>query len=174
MEASEESLRATEWLGSSSIAKVVTDHWVKDLHATVRRFSADYNLGPWKISELRAPLVRDVEFRGAPGHIEWLAAMTEVGPLAVEVLEVVGGSDAVLEWTDQLPDGYWHFVSYHRELADAEEAQSNLRACGFPLVLSGRVGGTGFYMFETGKLFDRMFEVAGGDLSAVEWEGFES
>jgi hypothetical protein len=174
MEASTESPDAAEWLGSSRIAKVVTDHWVKDLYATVDRYSADYALGPWKIAELKAPLVRDVEFRGEPGHIEWLAAMTEVGPLAVEVLQVIGGSQAVVDWADQLPDRYWHFVSYHRELTDAEEAASSIRARGFPLVLNGRVGGTRFFMFETGTLFGRMFEVAGGDLSGVEWESITS
>ena len=64
MEAGMESVNAGEWLGSSTIAKVVTDHWVKDLHSTVARFSAEYGLGPWRIAELEAPLVRDVEFRG--------------------------------------------------------------------------------------------------------------
>jgi hypothetical protein len=174
MESTTTSLSDTEWLGSSRIAKLVTDHWVKDLHATVKRYSDAYGLGPWKIAELKAPLVGDVAFRGEPGHhIEWLAAMTEVGPLAVEVLQVIGGSDAVREWAGQLDDGYWHFVSYHRELADAEEAQSKVRASGFPIVLNGRVGGTKFFMFETGDLFGRMFEVAGGDLSGVAWETFE-
>jgi hypothetical protein len=28
-------------------------------------------------------------------------------------------------------------------------------------------------MFETGDLFGRMFEIAGGDLSGVAWETFE-
>ena len=84
-----------------------------------------------------------------PGDIKWLAAMTEVGPLAVEVLEVRGGSDEVVRWAEELPDGYWHFVSYHRELADAEDARKSFDALGVPVVLSGRVGGTKFFMFDT-------------------------
>jgi hypothetical protein len=170
MEPRMKSTDAGEWLGSSKIAKVVTDHWVKNLHATVDRFSADYGLGPWKIAELKAPLVREVEFRGEPADIYWLAAMAEVGPLAVEVLEVRGGSDAVVRWAEELPDGYWHFVSYHSELADAEDARKSLDALGIPVVLSGRVGGTKFFMFDTDQLFGRMFEIAGGDLSGVEWQ----
>ena len=163
----------TGWLGSSDIAKVVTDHWVKDLHLTVRDYSATYGLGPWKLAELKAPLVRDVEFRGRPAHIEFLAAMTEVGPLAVEVLQVTGGSDDVIEWSRDLPDRYWHFVSYHRRLADAEQAQESFRQRGFPLLLSGQIDGSKFFMFETGNLFGRLFEVAGGDLSRVAWENID-
>jgi hypothetical protein len=161
----------TDWLGSSRIAKVVTDHWVKDLHSTVAAYSADYGLGPWKVAELKAPLVHEVQFRGEPAHIEWLAAMAEVGPLAIEVLQVIGGSDAVLEWAADLPDRYWHFVAYHRDLADAEASYAEFAARGYSPLLNGRVGGTKFFMFETGGLFGRMFEIAGGDLSGVDWQG---
>ncbi|HEY1366706.1 MAG TPA: hypothetical protein VGF23_06325 [Gaiellaceae bacterium] len=167
-----ESSSAPEWLASSRIAKVVTDHWVKDLEATVKDYSDKYGLGPWKVAELKAPLVKDVQFRGEPGHIEFLAAMTEVGPLAVEVLQVVGGSDAVLRWADELPDRYWHFVSYHRERDDALKAHSALLEHGFTLVLNGQIDGSLFFMFDRGDLFGRMFEVAGGDLSRVAWEPF--
>jgi hypothetical protein len=111
-----------------------------------------------------------VEFRGRPGDIFWLAAMAEVGPLAIEVLEVRGGSDDVVRWAQELPDGYWHFVSYHRELEDAEQARAAFDRIGAPVVLSGRVGGTKFFMFDTEPLFGRMFEIAGGDLSGVDWQ----
>jgi hypothetical protein len=95
--------------------------------------------------------------------------MAEIGPLAIEVLQVKGGSDPVLEWAEQMQDGYWHFVSYHRELADAEAEAQKLMDLNFEPVLSGRVGGTRFFMFDTHPIFGRMFEIAGGDLSGVEW-----
>jgi hypothetical protein len=95
--------------------------------------------------------------------------MAEIGPLAIEVLEVKGGSDPVLEWAEQMQDGYWHFVSYHRELADAEAEAQKLMDLNFEPVLSGRVGGTRFFMFDADPIFGRMFEIAGGDLSGVEW-----
>jgi hypothetical protein len=158
-----------EWLGSSTIAKIVTDHWVKDIDRAVARFANEFGIRPWKRAELKAPLVRDVVFRGEPADIHWSAAMAEIGPLAIEVLEVRGGSDAVLEWAEQMQDGYWHFVSYHRELADAEAEAQKLMDLNFEPVLSGRVGGTRFFMFDADPIFGRMFEIAGGDLSGVEW-----
>ena len=85
----------SEWLRSSNIAKVVTDHWVKDLEASVQAYSDEFKLGPWKFAELKAPIVRDVLFRGEPAEIDLLAAMSEVGPLAVELLQVRGGSASV-------------------------------------------------------------------------------
>jgi hypothetical protein len=158
-----------EWLKSSTIAKVVTDHWVKDLHATMERFSNDYGLGPWKITELKAPLVREVEFRGEPAEIDWLAAMTEVGPLAIELLQVRGGSEPVLQWAEGLEDGYWHFVSYHETAEEAMAARKSFDQVGAPVLLSGLIAGSRFYMFDTEPLFGRMFEIAGGDLSAIRW-----
>jgi hypothetical protein len=159
----------SDWLKSSNIAKVVTDHWVKDLYATMERFSKDYGLGPWKIAELKAPLVHDVTFRGVPAEIEWLAAMTEVGPLAIEILEVRGGSEPVMQWAEEMEDGYWHFVSYHESVEEAEAGRRSFDEIGAEVLLSGRVGGARFFMFDTESLFGRMFEIAGGDLSAVSW-----
>ncbi len=159
-----------DWLRTTTpIAKIVTDHWVKDLDSAIDRYTRDYKLGPFKIAELKAPLVRDVEFRGRPADIHWRAAMAEVGPLAVELLEVRGGSDDVVEWASGLADGYWHFVSYHLTVEEAETAARRVAETSAELVLSGRVGGTRFFMFETGGLFGRMFEIAGGDLSAVKF-----
>ena len=41
------------------------------------------------------------------------------------------------------------------------------------LVTSGTaqrlIAGSRFYMFDTEPLFGRMFEIAGGDLSALQW-----
>lgn len=156
-----------DWLGTTPIAKIVTDHWVKDLDSAIDRYTTDYKLGPFKIAELKAPLVYDVEFRGRPADIHWRAAMAEVGPLAVELLEVRGGSDDVVEWASAMPDGYWHLTSYHLTVEEAEAAAQRVAETSAELVLSGRVAGTRFFMFETGGLFGRMFEIAGGDLSAV-------
>jgi hypothetical protein len=159
-----------EWLGSSTIAKVVTDHWVKDLDSAVARFAGEFGIGPWKRAELKAPLVRDVVFRGEPADIYWSAAMAEIGPLAIEVLEVRGGSGPVLEWADQMQDGSWHFVSYHRERADAEREAQKLMDSNFVPVLSGIVGESRFFMFDFDPIFGRMFEIAGGDLGDVKWD----
>ena len=158
-----------DWLRSTNIAKIVTDHWVKDLHATAERFSRDYGLGPWKISELKPPLTHGVKFRGDPVEIDILAAMTEVGPLAVELLQVRGGSDVFLQWADGLEDGYWHFVSYHETLEQGEAARREFDQLGFDALLSGHVGDCQFCMYDADSLFGRMFEIAGGDLSAVSW-----
>ncbi len=159
----------SNWLSTTPIAKIVTDHWVKDLDSAIDRYTRDYKLGPFKIAELKAPLVYDVEFRGRPADIHWRAAMAEVGPLAIELLEVRGGSDDVVEWASAMEDGYWHLVSYHLTVEDAEAAARRVAETSAELVLSGRVAGTRFFMFETKGLLGGMFEVAGGDLSAVSF-----
>src|SRR4051794_13521570 len=102
----------TEWLKSTPIAKLVTDHWVKDLESTAERMSREYGLGPWKVTELKAPVLTEAEFRGTPVDVDMLAAMCEVGPVAIELLEVRGGSAPFVEWAAAIPDGHWHPVSY--------------------------------------------------------------
>lgn len=159
----------SEWLKSSNIAKVVTDHWVKDLEASVRAYSDEFKLGPWKFAELKAPIVRDVLFRGEPAEIDLLAAMSEVGPLAVELLQVRGGSAPFLEWADQLDDRFWHFVAYHRTTDEAEEAIASVNSLGLESLLSGYMDGCRFCMYDASPLFGRLFEVCGGDLSGIVW-----
>ena len=103
--------------------------------------------------------------------IHWLAAMAEVGPAGDRG---AGGARRLgrgCAWAEQMEDGYWHMVSYHETVEEAEAARRSVEQTGAEVVLSGGVGGTRFYMFDTGSLFGRMFEVAGGDLSAVSWTG---
>ena len=76
----------SEWLKSSNIAKVVTDHWAKDLEASVRAYSDEFKLGPWKFAELKAPIVRDVLFRGEPAEIDLLEHVSRQA-VAVELLQ---------------------------------------------------------------------------------------
>ena len=163
------------WLSQTPIAKIVTDHWVKDLHKTAAQLSSRYQLGPWKIAELKPPLLTEAEFRGMPVEVDILAAMCESGPLAIELLQVRGGSEPFMRWAQQMEDGYWHPVSYHRTVAAAEEALREFQQHGFEIVLSGRVAGSRFFMLDAAHLLGRMFEVAGGDLSDVDWnDGHES
>jgi len=159
----------SEWLSPTSIAKIVVDYWVKDLHATAEELSARHGLGPWKLTELKPPLMREVRFRDEPVELDILAAMTEVGPLAVELLEVRGGSDSVVRWAEEMEDGYWHPVSYHPTVEQAEDAMREFERRGFDVVLSGRVAGSRFFMMDADHLLGRMFEVAGGSLSTVGW-----
>lgn len=163
-----------EWLKPTRIAKIVIDMWVKDLDETIKRLADDYGLGPWKLSELKAPLVYDLEFRGEPVDFDVLAAMTDVGPLAIEVLQIRGGSESVTKWFGEKFDGYWHPVAYHETVEQAEEAKKKFDEIGIEVILSGRVAGSRFFMLDTEGILGRMFEIAGGNLSDVPFEAAEA
>jgi hypothetical protein len=149
--------------------RIDIDVWVKDIATAAAAFSERFGLGPWKYSRLRAPLVRDVCFRGEPAVIDLVAAISDIGPLGIELLEVRGGSDAVRAWAAEMPDGDWHPVAYHATVAEAEAAFAEFEKRGFAPVLSGWIAGSRFYMLDASALLGRMFEVAGGPLETIEW-----
>ena len=110
-----------------------------------------------------------MRFRGEPAEIDLVAAISDIGPLEIELLEVRGGSEAVLAWAAAMPDGDWHPVAYHATVEEAETAFAEFEKRGFEAVLSGWIAGSKFYMLDASALLGRMFEVAGGPLAAIEW-----
>jgi hypothetical protein len=158
-----------QWLVARDSWSMDIDVWVKDLPATAAAFTERFKLGPWKYSELKAPVVQDIRFRGEPADIDMLAAVCEVGPIAIELLQVRGGSEAVMRWADALPDGYWHPVAYHATVEEADAAFADFDKRGFETVLSGRIGGSNFYMLDASGLLGRMIEIAGGPLANITW-----
>jgi hypothetical protein len=161
------------WFKTTEISKFVVDVWVKDLHATAASYSERFGLGPWKFSELKAPILSDARFRGEPVEVDILAAMNEIGPLAIELLQIRGGSDSIMRWAEELPERSWHPVAYFSKLEDAEAAREEFEAKGFRSVLSGRVADSRFYMLDAYDLLGTMFEIAGGGLAALEWSTIE-
>jgi len=85
-----------EWLVAKDSWRIDIDVWVKDLGTTAAAFAERYRMGPWKYTELKAPVVQDARFRGEPAEIDMLAAICELGPLGIELLQVRGGSAPVM------------------------------------------------------------------------------
>ena len=164
---------AADWLEQEWLTprawRIDIDVWVKDLAAATASYGERFGLGPWKYAELKAPVARDIRFRGEPADIDTLVAISEIGPLGIELLQVRGGSEAVVRWADELPDGYWHPCAYHATVEQADAAYAEFRSRGFETVLSGQIGGSNFYMLEATDLLGRMFEVAGGPLANIAW-----
>jgi glyoxalase/bleomycin resistance protein/dioxygenase superfamily protein len=158
-----------QWLVARESWSMDIDVWVKDLHATAASFTERFGLGPWKYSELKAPVVQDVLFRGDPADLDMLAAVCEVGPVAIELLQVRGGSQSVMRWAEELPDGYWHPVAYHATVEAADAAFADFEKRGFETVLSGRIADSNFYMLDASGLLGSMIEIAGGPLGSIEW-----
>jgi hypothetical protein len=102
-------------------------------------------------------------------HAEGISRSALTGRPVVEIANSWSEPKPVLEWADGLEDGYWHFVSYHETAEEATAARKSFEQVGAPVLLGGIIAGSRFYMFDTEPLFGRMFEIAGGDLSAIQW-----
>jgi len=161
--------REAEWLVAKDSWRVDFDVWVKDIAAAVPAYTERFGLGPWKYAELKAPILRDARFKGETVEVDMIAAMSELGPMGIELLQVRSGSESVMNWASELPDGYWHPCAYHATVEEADKAFADLERRGFSPVLSGRIDGSNFYMLDADELFGRMIEVAGGPISSIEW-----
>jgi hypothetical protein len=159
-----------QWLAPSQIAKIVFDVFVADLHEAVESYSSKHGLGPWKMSTLT---VEEAEFRGQPVELGFLAAMLDLGPLNVELLQA-HGSDTVVSWFERDGDGSsWHPVAYFQKLEQAEDALRKFVEVGIEPVFSGRIAGSRYWVFDTEELLGCRFEIAGGDLSGISFEAEE-
>lgn len=160
----------SEWLRPTQIAKIVFDVFVKDVPEEIERYSKSYGLGSWKVSELT---VEDAEFRGQPVELSFLAAMLDLGPLNIELLQA-HGTDSVVKWFEGKGDGSsWHPVAYYQKLEQAEEARHEFERRGAELVFSGRIAGSRYWVFDTERLLGCRFEIAGGDLSGIPFGASE-
>jgi Glyoxalase/Bleomycin resistance protein/Dioxygenase superfamily len=158
-----------EWFSPSSEWRLSFDVWIKDMAAAVESYSTRFGFDQWKYSELKAPALYDARFRGEPVELDMRAAMSSIGPLNIELLEVRDGSESVLRWANEMPDGYWHPVTYHGSAEAADQTFAQFESRGFKPVLSGCVADSHFYMLDATDLFGRMFEIAGGPLTTLAW-----
>jgi hypothetical protein len=159
-----------QWLKPTQIAKIVFDVFVSDVHEAIERYSKSYGLGAWKVSELT---VKDAEFRGEPVELRLLAAMLDLGPLNIELLQA-DGTNSVVTWFEGKGDGSsWHPVAYYQKLEQAEEARQEFERRGAELVFSGRIAGSRYWVFDTERFLGCRFEIAGGDLSGISFGAAE-
>ena len=155
------------WLIPSQIGKLVFDVFVSDLEQAVEKYSHDYGLGPWRISDL---VVDQPEFRGRPSEFGLRAAMLDLGSVYVELLQA-SGDPSVVQWFEGAGDGSsWHPVIYFEKLEMAEEARETFASHGIEPVFTARIAGSRYWVFDRLPILGCRFEIAGGDLAEISFE----
>ncbi len=158
---------SSEWLLPSQIGKLVFDVFVGDLEQAIARYSRDYGLGPWRVSEL---VVDAPEFRGEAVEFGLRAAMLDLGPVNVELLQARGDAP-VVRWFEGKGDGSsWHPVVYFERLELAEAARRTFASHGIEPVFSGRIAGSSYWVYDTLPFLGCRFEIAGGDLAGISYD----
>jgi hypothetical protein len=155
------------WIVSNAITNLALDIFVRDLDSAVEERTKRYGLAPWKRSSL---VVRDPVFRGQPTELSFDAAVFDLGPLTIELLEA-DGDPAVVEWFEGEGDGSsWFPAIYFEDLERAVAGKQQFTRFGFEPVFEGRIAGSTYWVYDTTDLLGCRFEIAGGDLSEISFD----
>lgn len=126
---------------------------VEDLQATMEAYHRTLGWGPWNVYEHKPPALQDLRLHGKPVEFSMLAAETQVGPIAFELIQPLDGPSAYREWLDTHGEGL-HHVACATDSSEAGDAlKHRLDAAGVETLTCGRLGeGLEFYYFETQPL----------------------
>jgi methylmalonyl-CoA/ethylmalonyl-CoA epimerase len=107
---------------------------VKDLDQTVKNWFHMLGVGPWHFYTYGKPLVKRMTRHGKPAEYRMRVALANVGPLRIELIEVLEGDTVYQEFVDQHGYGVHHLGVVVEEMAAALD---QARAAGFQMTQDG-------------------------------------
>jgi methylmalonyl-CoA/ethylmalonyl-CoA epimerase len=82
---------------------------VKDLDATVENYWSMFGIGPWQFYTYTKPLVRQMSYRGQPADYKMRIALSNIGPLRIELIEAKEGDSIYADFIREHGYGVHHF-----------------------------------------------------------------
>ena len=138
---------------------------VRDVDDTLENFTCTLGWGPWNVYELEPPELHDTYVRGVPTDFTMILAMTQVGPIEVEVIQPLEGPSIYREWLDDHGEGLHHLAvvqSHTSDFEDDEATRAHFEKLGAPVLMEGRIGGSHFWYFDTQPVLKAVFETVAG------------
>jgi catechol 2,3-dioxygenase-like lactoylglutathione lyase family enzyme len=125
---------------------------VKDLDATVENYWTMFGIGPWHFYTYAKPLVKEMSYRGQSADYKMRIALSQIGPLRIELIEAKDGDSIYEEFIREHGYGVHHFGILVEDMMDAL-AQTN--SAGLDMIQDGSgfgLHGDGHYAYlETEK-----------------------
>jgi methylmalonyl-CoA/ethylmalonyl-CoA epimerase len=119
---------------------------VRDLDASLERYSRVWELGPWRCWTYGPRTVPELSFRGARGDYEMRIALCGSGP-QMELIEPLRGPSIYHEWLAEHGEGLHHLGIY---VPSFDEGLAAMAKDGYEPVQLGRgygAGGDGGYAY---------------------------
>jgi methylmalonyl-CoA/ethylmalonyl-CoA epimerase len=120
---------------------------VEDLDQAVENYWRLFGIGPWHIYTYGRPLVKEMTYRGEPGEYKMRVALSYVGPLRIELIEMVEGDTVYADFVREHGYGVHHFGVL---VDDMEEALAQAEAAGLTMTMDGAgfgLDGDGHYAY---------------------------
>ena len=107
---------------------------VEDLDQAVKNYWELFGIGPWHIYTYGKPLVKEMTYRGQPSEYKMRVALSWIGPLRVELIEMLEGDTVYADFVREHGYGVHHFGVL---VEDMEEAIAQGKAAGLSMTQDG-------------------------------------
>jgi len=96
-------------------------------------------IGPWAVFEFGSLRIPDLHYYGKPAWGRYLGAVTQVGPIELELFETLEGSSVYQDWVDERGEGL-HHMKFLTEDLDIDRIKGEMANLGFPAIQGGHFG----------------------------------
>ena len=120
---------------------------VEDLDKVVENYWKLFGIGPWHIYTYGKPLVKRMTYHGKPSEYKMRVALSYVGPLRIELIEMLEGDTVYADFVKEHGYGVHHFGVL---VEDMEEAIAQAEAAGLTMTMDGAgfgLDGDGHYAY---------------------------
>jgi len=119
---------------------------VKSLEEVMENYWNILGIGPWDVIEVVPPALHDVTYLGKPSNYTLRVALTKVGPVAIELIQSISGSNGISDFICEHGEGI-HHIQF--EVDDLDEFTRIMNSEGFPTLMSGRILDGGYAYYDT-------------------------
>ena len=139
---------------------------VKDMDKAMEYYSSTYGIGPWRVVEVDYPevVVRDKKY---PWKVK--VAFADLGPVELELLQVISGRSIHSEFLDEGREGL-HHLGFHVAKEEKERIIARLAEEGIGVIqgATSRVHGGSYAYLDTDKTGGIIIELVH---IPSEWQG---
>lgn len=120
---------------------------VKDLDKTVENYWTVFGIGPWQFYTYGKPLVRQMSYRGRPADYRMPIALSQIGPLRIELIEAKEGDSIYSDFIREHGYGVHHLGIL---VDDMKDALAQTDSAGLSMIQDGSgfgLDGDGHYAY---------------------------
>ena len=125
---------------------------VKDMDRTIQRLTSTFGIGPWDIKERRYPEEQVVVGKGP---FSYRVAFADLGPIELELIEVLEGSTIHADFLNARGEGI-HHIGFR--VKDLENTVTTLQQQGIGVLQSAFREGSRYVYMDPAELGGIMFE----------------
>ncbi len=125
---------------------------VKDMDSTIQRLTSTFGIGPWDIKERRYP---EAQVLVGKGPFSYRVAFADLGPIELELIEVLEGSTIHADFLNARGEGI-HHIGFR--VQDLENTVTTLQQQGIGVLQSAFREGSRYVYMDPTELGGIMFE----------------